>query len=92
MPENLWVEIGVLFKSLKEKRKAVGILKQNFDISIHRLGKRTKRRWLEATVHMQNKQEEEALDEIAKNLGDKVDGWLDVWVHSQSRHIGSTTT
>jgi hypothetical protein len=88
MPDVLWIEIGVLFDTLKDKAKAVVNLKKDFDVNVHPLGIKAKRRWLEATVYMQDEEEEAALDKVAKSVGDKVHGWLDVYVHTRSRMIG----
>jgi hypothetical protein len=88
MPENIWVEVGVLCKTMKEKHAIIEALKRKFQVKVTPVGRNSKRRWLEATVFMENMMEVEAVDEISKLLkGTSADGWLDVWVHSFSRHI-----
>ena len=65
MPENLWIEVGVLCKTMKEKHGIIDALKQHFHVEVHLIGRNSKRRWLEATVYMENLQEEEAVNKIS---------------------------
>jgi len=90
MPENLWIEVGVLCKTMKEKRNIIETLKQHFNINVKSVGRNSKRRWLEATVFMEDMTEEEAVNKVSKLLeGTEADGWLDVWTHAFSHHVTS---